>query len=54
MEKDQRNLGFCPDCGSILPHLKSTGGVICYLCEKEHDTSGKLSYQSLIIDDYYC
>ncbi|EEZ99110.1 DNA-directed RNA polymerase I subunit RPA12 [Tribolium castaneum] len=26
--------GFCPDCGSILPPLKQTGGVKCYACER--------------------
>lgn len=37
--------GFCPDCGSIIPPMKSTGGSICYLCQKEHDVSGeKLVY----------
>lgn len=37
--------GFCPDCGSILPPLKkTTGGVTCYLCEKDHDAKGKISF----------
>lgn len=40
MSTSNLKCGFCPDCGSILPHLKSTGGVTCYLCEKEHDASG--------------
>ncbi|XP_070498226.1 DNA-directed RNA polymerase I subunit RPA12 [Chironomus tepperi] len=31
--------GFCPDCGSIIPPMKSVGGSICYLCQKEHDVS---------------
>lgn len=35
--------GFCRDCGSILPNLKATGGVTCYLCEKEHDASGEMN-----------
>lgn len=38
--ENSNNLGFCPDCGSILPHIKSAGGVVCYLCQKEHDASG--------------
>ena len=33
--------GFCPDCGSIIPPMKSMGGSICYLCQKEHDVSGE-------------
>lgn len=24
--------GFCPNCGSILPHLRPTGKVRCYNC----------------------
>ncbi|CRK88479.1 CLUMA_CG002216, isoform A [Clunio marinus] len=31
--------GFCPNCGSILPPLKSQGSVICFLCSKEFDPS---------------
>lgn len=33
--------GFCPDCGSILPQIKASGGVVCFLCEKEHSVDGK-------------
>lgn len=28
--------GFCPDCGSILPNLSSSGGVTCYTCRKQY------------------
>nr|XP_019545667.2 DNA-directed RNA polymerase I subunit RPA12-like [Aedes albopictus] len=31
--------GFCPDCGSILPLLRMTGGVSCYSCHKAYDES---------------
>lgn len=34
--------GFCPDCGSVLPDMKTSGGMTCFLCEKEHDASGKI------------
>ncbi|KAJ8977695.1 hypothetical protein NQ317_005428 [Molorchus minor] len=27
--------GFCPDCGSILPPLRNTGGVTCYACSRQ-------------------
>jgi len=33
--------GFCPNCGSILPPLKSQGGVACFLCSKDFDPSGE-------------
>lgn len=33
--------GFCPNCGTILPPLKSTGGVTCFLCNCEFDSTGK-------------
>lgn len=34
--------GFCPNCGSILPALKASGGINCYLCKSEFDDSGKI------------
>ena len=37
--------GFCPNCGSILPPLKSAGGVTCFLCSKDYDASGRLEIQ---------
>ncbi|XP_050309749.1 DNA-directed RNA polymerase I subunit RPA12 [Anthonomus grandis grandis] len=33
----QKVTGFCSDCGSILPPLKSTGGVSCYTCSKNFE-----------------
>jgi hypothetical protein len=33
--------GFCPNCGTILPTLKQYGGVTCFLCNCEFDSSGK-------------
>ncbi|CAO1418913.1 unnamed protein product [Diamesa serratosioi] len=30
--------GFCPNCGSILPQLKATGGVECYLCSTTYNS----------------
>lgn len=32
--------GFCPNCGSILPQLKATGGVECYLCSTSYSADG--------------
>ncbi|KAG5671411.1 hypothetical protein PVAND_001609 [Polypedilum vanderplanki] len=29
--------GFCPNCGSVLPPMKSHGGLLCFICDKEHD-----------------
>ncbi|XP_014220559.1 DNA-directed RNA polymerase I subunit RPA12 [Trichogramma pretiosum] len=26
--------GFCPDCGSVLPLLKTHGGVTCWACKQ--------------------
>ncbi|XP_035891515.1 DNA-directed RNA polymerase I subunit RPA12 [Anopheles stephensi] len=31
--------GFCPDCGSVLPPLKSLKKVCCYNCNGEFDAS---------------
>ncbi|XP_067001544.2 DNA-directed RNA polymerase I subunit RPA12 [Anabrus simplex] len=28
--------GFCPDCGSILPELRTDGGVTCFTCKRKH------------------
>lgn len=33
--------GFCPDCGSILPLLKTVGNVVCYNCKKEFTAASK-------------
>ncbi|XP_012533686.1 DNA-directed RNA polymerase I subunit RPA12 [Monomorium pharaonis] len=30
--------GFCPDCGSILPLVKETGGITCYTCKRKWDS----------------
>ncbi|KAJ8934669.1 hypothetical protein NQ318_016096 [Aromia moschata] len=30
----ERIPGFCPDCGSILPPLRESGGVTCYTCSR--------------------
>lgn len=27
--------GYCPDCGSILPTLRTTGNVECFNCKKQ-------------------
>ncbi len=35
--------GFCPKCGAILPPLKATGGVMCYVCEENFKPSGNQS-----------
>lgn len=32
--------GFCPDCGAILPLLRSTGNVVCYTCSREFKDKG--------------
>ena len=34
--------GFCPNCGTILPQLKATGVVECYLCTTRYNSDGKL------------
>ncbi|KAJ6646126.1 DNA-directed RNA polymerase I subunit RPA12 [Pseudolycoriella hygida] len=34
MEIFRTTPGFCSDCGSILPLLRSTGDVACYTCKK--------------------
>ncbi|XP_063241642.1 DNA-directed RNA polymerase I subunit RPA12 [Bacillus rossius redtenbacheri] len=31
----QNELGFCPECGAILPLLGDKGGVKCYTCKQE-------------------
>lgn len=31
--------GFCPNCGSILPPLKSAGKVTCFLCSSDYEPS---------------
>lgn len=41
--------GFCPNCGSILPPLKLSGGVTCFLCEKEFDATGEFDEISLLL-----
>uniref|UniRef100_A0A6M2DL55 DNA-directed RNA polymerase subunit n=1 Tax=Xenopsylla cheopis TaxID=163159 RepID=A0A6M2DL55_XENCH len=28
--------GFCSDCGSILPLLRDSGKVTCYLCNRQY------------------
>lgn len=40
--------GFCPSCGSILPQLKMTGNLSCFVCEKTYPPSGKLISGNLI------
>ncbi|XP_055322226.1 DNA-directed RNA polymerase I subunit RPA12 [Sitodiplosis mosellana] len=32
MESIRITPGFCPNCGSILPYLRTTGNVKCYTC----------------------
>ncbi|XP_060524567.1 DNA-directed RNA polymerase I subunit RPA12 [Cylas formicarius] len=37
MDTLKRNSAFCPDCGSILPPLRETGGIMCYACSRLFD-----------------
>lgn len=32
--------GFCPNCGSILPHLRPTGKVKCTNCQTDWPPEG--------------
>lgn len=40
MDRVRTTPGFCSDCGSILPLLKSTGDVVCYTCKKTCQAEG--------------
>lgn len=37
----EREPGFCPHCGTILPLIKEAGGVTCYLCKNSYGPEGK-------------
>lgn len=41
MESIKITPGFCPNCGSILPHLRPTGKVKCYNCLTDWPPEGK-------------
>ncbi|KAG8228402.1 hypothetical protein J437_LFUL003875 [Ladona fulva] len=28
--------GFCPKCGTILPSMKETGDIVCYICKQDY------------------
>lgn len=32
--------GFCPDCGTILPSIKSSGDINCYNCDRNFTADG--------------
>uniref|UniRef100_A0AAG5CWY2 DNA-directed RNA polymerase subunit n=1 Tax=Anopheles atroparvus TaxID=41427 RepID=A0AAG5CWY2_ANOAO len=38
--------GFCPDCGSILPLLRTTSKVACYSCHSEFDSEYTIYFNS--------
>ena len=37
--------GFCPDCGTILPFCRETGGVTCYACERKWEPEDGLYFE---------
>ncbi|KAJ8875104.1 hypothetical protein PR048_022995 [Dryococelus australis] len=45
----KNELGFCPECGAILPLLGDTGGVKCYTCKQEFGPEGKILLLVVII-----
>lgn len=42
MEEITTTPGFCPNCGSILPHLRTTGKVKCFTCLVDLPPEGKI------------
>lgn len=44
METVRTTPGFCSDCGSILPLLRSTGDVVCYTCKKSCQPEGNFIF----------
>lgn len=44
--------GFCPNCGSILPPLKNSGGVTCFLCNRDFDPTGEFLNTIMKIEFY--
>jgi rRNA maturation endonuclease Nob1 len=43
------NPGFCAKCGSILPLLRSVGGLRCYTCKENYEAESKFCSPDHII-----